>query len=197
MFEKLRRWLRFNAIYISRPPWDTGVSPPELLSFLAETQPGSALDLGSGPGTNLVTMADRGWQVTGVDFALLSVCQARRKLRRAGLRGRVIWGDVTRPHFLDQRFDFVLDMGCFHGLKEDARRTYRQNLARWLRPGGVYLLYAHFHQSGSSHGVRDADLLAFTSFLSLTWRKDSGESRPDGGGGRPAVWARFDCIEQY
>ena len=32
-------------------PWDTGVSPPELLDFLDRHPPGRALDLGCGTGT--------------------------------------------------------------------------------------------------------------------------------------------------
>jgi SAM-dependent methyltransferase len=193
MFEKIRRWLRFNAIYIGRPPWDTGVSPPELVTFLQSAEPGRALDLGSGPGTNLVTMARHGWAVVGVDFALLSVIQARLKLHRADCDGRVIWGDVTGDPDVGAPFDLVLDMGCYHGLSQPGRKAYRQNLRQWLRPGGTYLLYAHRQTPDSTHGIREADLTALDTFLTLKWREDSGEVRPDGGG-RPATWARFDRL---
>ncbi len=192
LFEKIRRWLRFNALYVGRPPWDTGVSPPELVHFLESAQPGRALDLGSGPGTNLLTMAEQGWDVVGVDFALISVCQAWLKLRRAGYEGWVIWGDVTGDLELGEPFDLILDMGCFHGLTEAGRESYRRNLQRWLIQGGTYLLYAHWQTPESSHGIRERDLDAFTTFLDLQWREDSGEKRPTGGCGRPATWIRFD-----
>ncbi len=192
MFDKIRRWLRFNAIYMGRPPWDTGVSPPELAAFLEAAEPGRALDLGSGPGTNLVTMARDGWEVVGVDFALISVIQARLKLHRAGCDGRVIWGDVTGDPDVEGPFDLVLDMGCYHGLSDTGRKAYHHNLRDWLGPGGSYLLYAHRKTPYSSHGIGKADLTAMGEFMTLQWRKNTGEARPDGGGGRPATWARFD-----
>ncbi len=40
MFEKLPRGLRFNLFYFGRPPWDTGVSPPELIAYLQSATPG-------------------------------------------------------------------------------------------------------------------------------------------------------------
>lgn len=38
------RWITFNLWYFRRPPWDTRVSPPELLEFIAAHPPGRALD---------------------------------------------------------------------------------------------------------------------------------------------------------
>jgi SAM-dependent methyltransferase len=80
MFDRIRRWIRFNLLYLGCPPWDTGVSPPELNAFLSEKEPGRALDAGCGTGTNLLTMAQNGWEVIGVDIAWLSVLRARREL---------------------------------------------------------------------------------------------------------------------
>jgi hypothetical protein len=40
------RRLNFNLLYLFNPPWDSGISPPELLDFLQDHKPGRALDLG-------------------------------------------------------------------------------------------------------------------------------------------------------
>lgn len=79
MFDKIRRWIRFNLLSLGRPPWDTGVSPTELNAYLSSNEPGRALDVGCGTGTNLLTMAQKGWEVVGMDIAWLSVVRARRK----------------------------------------------------------------------------------------------------------------------
>jgi cyclopropane fatty-acyl-phospholipid synthase-like methyltransferase len=195
-WEKFRRWLMYNLLYVGRPAWDTGVSPSELIELLDQTPPGIALDVGCGTGTNLLTMAEKGWQVTGLDFAWLPVLQARWKLRKAGINARVCQRDVSERLDLVGPFDLVLDIGCFHSLSPMGRGEYRENLDRWLKPGGTYMLYAHGCRSPQSHyGVDRADLEAFQSFLELAWRSDNDEVRPDGGGGFPALWVRFEKPE--
>lgn len=192
MVAKVSRWIRFNLRYLGQPPWDTGVSPPELIDFLEDAPPGHALDLGCGTGTNLMTMASYGWSVVGVDLAWLSVLKARAKLNKAGVTGRVIHGDVSGRLKPEGAFDLVLDVGCYHSLGLGERAAYRQNLAGWLKPGRAYLLYAHFTTSPSDpHGVSEADFTHFTDFLTIEWRADQAEHRPDGSGGRLAAWARF------
>ncbi|MFU8827299.1 MAG: class I SAM-dependent methyltransferase [Brevefilum sp.] len=190
---KIRRWIQFNLRYFARPPWDTGVSPPELIDYLQSTQPGQALDLGCGTGTNLVTLAAHGWRVVGIDLALISVWKARAKLKRAGLAGRVIRGNVAGQVDVGATFDLVVDIGCYHSLGRLERERYRQNLLNWLNPGGVYLLYAHRKTlPGEAYGVSEIDFKHFSTLLNCQWQADSDERRPDGGGGRPATWVRFE-----
>lgn len=192
MFEKFQRWIRYNLIYLGRPPWDTGVSPPELRSFLDVHDPGQALDVGCGTGTNLLTMAKYGWQVVGVDIAWFSVMRAKIKLWQAGIKGYIFYGDITTHLEFEEKFDLVLDIGCYHSLLPNGRACYRQNLRKWLTTGGTYLLYAHLRTySESSYGLIDEDVQALETFLDLCWRVDNAENRPDGGGGRPATWMEF------
>jgi SAM-dependent methyltransferase len=196
LLDRFQRWFRFNLMYLGNPRWDTGVSPPELIAFLDEAPPGRALDLGCGTGTNLLTMARQGWQVAGIDFAWLPVLRARNKLRGEGYAAHVRQGDVTARWDLGGSFDLILDMGCFHGLSPADRQIYRENLDRWLAPGGTYLLYAHWRKTPqSAFGVDDRDLADFQPDLTLNWRKGGSEERPDGSGGFPSVWARFDRPE--
>lgn len=192
MFERPLQWIQNNLIYFGRPPWDNGVSPPELKTFLSLTDPGSVLDLGCGTGTNLITMAEYGWDVVGVDIAWLSVLRARAKLRKARVSARVIHGDITGNLNISERFDFILDVGCYHSLSPAGTQRYHENIQRWLMPGGTFLLYAHRRTSpGHSHGISSKDMEAFQRYLYLQWREDSREKRPDGSGGRPSTWMSF------
>ena len=41
----IKNWLFYNLRYIRRPPWDSGITPPELQAFLKGLSPGRAIDL--------------------------------------------------------------------------------------------------------------------------------------------------------
>ena len=138
--------LRFELRYwIGDTPWDSGVTPPEVIAFLDRTPPGKALELGCGTGTNAVAMAQRGWQVTAVDFSARAIQHARRKARQARARIHFLRRDASRLDDMTGPFDFALDIGCFHSLKPAARSRYVSALTRLLRPQGVYMLYAFLH----------------------------------------------------
>ncbi len=150
------RRLVFNLWYLRRPPWDSGISPPELKEFIAthpSTGPGQAprraLDIGCGTGTNVVTLAQAGWQVTGIDFAPQAVKKARAKVRRAGLSADLRVGDATQLKGISGPFDLALDIGCFHGLGP-GKADYFAALDRVLAPGGFWLMYGFFTPSTSS-----------------------------------------------
>jgi len=139
-----RNW-SFDLYYLlGQPPWDTKVTPPEVVE-LVEGQglpPGRALDLGCGTGTNCIYLARHGWEVVGVDFSVLAICRARRKARQTGVDCRFYRGDVTDLSFLADPFDLVLDIGCLHSLPPEGWERYAAGVARLVRPGGLYLLYA-------------------------------------------------------
>lgn len=201
--------LVFDLWYLFRPPWDTGVPPPELVEVVEGSSrreplpPGRALDLGCGTGTNVIYLAQHGWQAVGVDYSPRAIRMARRKARAAGAAGvdlRV--ADVTDLRDLDGPFDLALDMGCFHSLEAVGRSKYAANLARLLRPGGhfpgagagrggeedpgaLYLLYAFRAGGGGPRGVSEAEVRAcFAAAFRLV------EVAP--GRGRPSAWYTFE-----
>lgn len=158
----LRR-LRFDLWYLFHPPWDSGISPPELLDFIAKYRAGRAIDLGCGSGTNAVTLAQHGWQVTGVDFAPRAIQIARGKARKAHVSVRFLVGDVTSPNGITDPFDFALDLGCFHGIPN--RDVYLSRLDRLLVPGGYWLMYGFFRTAGDKDGP-GLDAAALSMILS-------------------------------
>ncbi len=179
----LRR-LNFSIWYFFHPPWDSGISPPELLDFLAKHSPGRAIDLGCGTGTNVVTLAQKGWQVTGIDFAPRAIQLARRKLARSGLQATLAVGDATQLRGITGPFDLALDMGCFHGIPN--RRQYLSELHRVLVSGGTWLLYAILRPAGSSIGpglTPDDPGLIESSRFHLVKRTDGFDKRE-----RPSAW---------
>ncbi|MBN8583072.1 MAG: methyltransferase domain-containing protein, partial [Anaerolineae bacterium] len=110
--------LKFNFSYLTKKaPWDSGISPPELYDFLAAHPAGRALDIGCGTGTNLITLANAGWQAQGFDFSSQAIKLAKKKIKKAGMQIPVFTDDATQMKQVTSTFDLALDLGCFHGIE--------------------------------------------------------------------------------
>lgn len=187
-FQRLSTWLSYNLWYLRRPPWETNQSPPELIEFIQNHTAGKALDLGCGTGMNCRTLSEAGWQTVGIDLALLAVRKARERFKKAGLRGSFHNGDILVDRFQPCEFDLVLDIGCFHSLFPDRRWQYHENIARWLKPGGSFLLYGHMVSltDGNTVRITEKDVDGFLPYLDLTRRDDCSDRW-----GRKTVWLWF------
>lgn len=179
--------LRFVFRYLRRPPWDSGIVPPELTEFIKSHPPGRAIDLGCGTGTNVAALVQSGWQVTGVDFVPRAISLAKHKLNEANLAADLRVGDVTDLRDLAAPFDFALDIGCFHGV--DDKPAYLNELDRLLVPGGHWLMYGFFKHSPpqTGPGLVEADLNDILArCFSLLSRADGFDKRE-----RPSAWFLF------
>jgi SAM-dependent methyltransferase len=183
--QNLFRRLLFHYWYFRRPPWDTGVSPPELLEFIHEHRPGRAIDLGCGTGTNVLTLARAGWKVVGVDFAPRAVKLARQKIRQAGVEAQLSVGDVTNLKGIHGPFDLAFDLGCFHTLPQGGRNNYLQQLDRILAPGGFWLLYGFLKSDSrdAGPGLGEADLSLISPRLTLLSRRDGFDDKGESSSG--------------
>ena len=187
----MKRFL-FNLMYLHHAPWDSGISPPELFEFIETHPPGHAIDLGCGTGTNVITLAQHGWQVSGVDFAARAIKTAHRKAKHANIDADLHVSDVTRLHGMTGPYDLALDMGCFHNL-EYKKEDYLHRLDQILAPGGFWLLYAHLLSSefgDPKHGLSAAEFEIASARFTLISRTDSLDKI-----GRDAVWALFQKSE--
>jgi cyclopropane fatty-acyl-phospholipid synthase-like methyltransferase len=131
LFFTIRYWL-------NNPPWDTGITPPEVYEFLKNHSPGRALDLGCGTGTNVLTIASHGWQTTGVDYIPKAIRTARKKADRIGLGdcAKFLMADVLSYQPQDERYDLILDIGCFHSFRNEDVKQYTKNISSLLAARG-------------------------------------------------------------
>ena len=106
---------------------------------------GPALDLGCGSGIWAVKLAQRGWQVTGVDFVPKALRRARERARQAGVEVRLVDGNVTElaNAGVGSGFPFLLDFGLFHDeLGDEQRKAMGREVSAAAAPGATMLLMA-------------------------------------------------------
>jgi SAM-dependent methyltransferase len=133
----------WNESYASgQLPWDTGQPEPLLVEFLTSgaVTPSPTLEIGAGTGTNSIWMAERGFDVLGVDVSPLAVERAHAKMEGRALRCRfAVWDFLDAPP-PDGLFQFVFDRGCFHVFDEPGeRQRFAEQVAAALAPGGLWL----------------------------------------------------------
>ena len=123
------------AYAIGFHPWEELAEHPpfadKLLELVAREEDGHeppygpALDLGTGSGVWGVQLAQRGWEVTGVDIVEKALRRARERADAAGVEMRLVHGDVTalRQSEVGSGYRLVLDTGTFHGLTDAQREA--------------------------------------------------------------------------
>jgi SAM-dependent methyltransferase len=183
------RWWMFEWRYWrGKAPWDTNITPPEVMDFLANAPPGRALDLGCGTGTNAITLAKHGWQVTGIDFSSKAINTARRKAARNGVIVDFRLDDVADIGKLTGTYDYALDIGCLFTLKPEDREKYGLGLGHLLHTGSTYMLYAWLPRPwrGKIRGItpEEVDRLLVHAFEPR--KKVIGEEK-----GAPSAWYWF------
>ncbi|MBA2560082.1 MAG: class I SAM-dependent methyltransferase [Propionibacteriales bacterium] len=138
------------AYRLGLTPWERAQEGfgPQLSAWLEREEAqvegaGRALDVGCGTGDHAIELAARGWQVTGVDYVPMAVEQARHKAAAAGADVTFVVGDVTRlPDSVQSGHRLVLDVGCFHGLKDEQRAAYARGVTAVTVPGAALLMFA-------------------------------------------------------
>lgn len=126
-------------------PWDTGITPPEVVAFGQSGQldpHGSVLDLGCGTATNVAYLSELGLRAIGVEHAMTALLRGKARLAQRSLSADLVQADVSALPFRQVNACYILDVGCFHGLREEQRSGYVRGVVENLAPGGYYHLYA-------------------------------------------------------
>lgn len=140
------------AYAIGFHPWEELAEHPpfagKLLELVAREEDGHeppygrALDLGSGSAVWGVRLAQRGWDVTGIDIVDKALRRARARADEAGVEVRLVHADVTalREAGLGSGFRLLLDTGTFHGLSDAQREAMGRELSAVAAPDATVIL---------------------------------------------------------
>ena len=100
-----------------------------------------SVELGCGRGDLSILLAQRGVEITLLDTSSLALGQARRRLERLGLAGRLLQADfLEETGDLNGRFDLALSAGVVEHFVGPSRRRAMAAHVRVLRRGGLAMI---------------------------------------------------------
>lgn len=125
-------------------PWHSDHPHREVVRLVEEGiwPRGRILDVGCGRASDLIWLAERGFEGWGIDLSDEAVRQAQTRVP-AGVRLFVLGSlELSLPALEAEPFDYVLDIGCYHlhEFTPELRPRHARALHSVLRPGGELLL---------------------------------------------------------
>jgi SAM-dependent methyltransferase len=138
------KWLYELMYRYSFVPIPYDIGPREELVSLVESgrvKPCRAIDLGSGTASNVIYLAQHGFDVTGVDFSPAAIEMGRVRAREAGVEVAFIEDDLTYLQHVNDTFDLLVDYGTLDDLRPPQRDLYMKNVLPLTHRGSLFLLY--------------------------------------------------------
>lgn len=134
-------------------PADSAMANPEMypLKHALEAvgaNDGPILEAGCGAGRIVRYFHNHGYEIIGIDFIEAAI----EKLRSADCTLKVEVGDITKLHFPDGSFRYLLAFGLYHGLEDGLERSLAESL-RVLMVGGR--ICASFRADNLSNRLSD------------------------------------------
>src|SRR5438034_4142569 len=153
--QTLRQTMNYKLAYaLGFHPWEDAEEQPafsEKFTQLLDREErgreppyGPALDIGTGSGIWGIKLAERGWQVVGIDIVEKALERARERVERSGVGMRLVQGDVTALSQAGVGADFrlVLDTGTFHGLTSTQQEAMGREISAVAGSDAIVLMLA-------------------------------------------------------
>ncbi len=135
----------WEQLYRSRDTLWSGNPNPQLVREASDLTPGTALDVGCGEGADAIWLAERGWQVTALDFSTVAL---ERGATEAVARGdtvarRIDWCHTDLTTWAPAKALYDLISSQFLHLPQEPREALFRRLAASVAPGGTLLIVGH------------------------------------------------------
>ena len=132
---------------MAKPPWENGYADlsiktfggpsAEIIEVADDLQPSArVLDLGCGEGRNAVFLAERGFNVTAVDFSESGIAKLRSLAEKKGIHIRTGLADM-REYIFGEMFDLIVSHGCLHLIERDQWQQMINKFKDYTHPGGT------------------------------------------------------------
>lgn len=129
---------------------------------------GKVLDICTGPATQAMALAERGFKVYATDISATAISKARSAAARKGLKIAFRQADIMKDD-LGGEFDLLVDRGCFHVFEPDQRPRYVSAAGDLLKPGGLLILKCFSHKEKRRDGPHRFTPRQLKSYFSPTF----------------------------
>lgn len=186
----------FRVFYrIGFTPWDGHPLAQSVRDLIEGTRDaaalpaGSALEVGCGTGDCSIYLAQRGWQVTAVDFVAKPLERARAKAAAAGVAVDFLRADVTQLSRtgIGANFELIVDNACLHNMSDADRDAYVRETSAVAAPNARLLIVAFV--PGARVGVRGIDRAEMERRFTPSWTLlSAGPERELDRAGKTSAW---------
>jgi ubiquinone/menaquinone biosynthesis C-methylase UbiE len=139
---------------------------------------GKLLVLGCGAGEIALWLAEKGYEIYGVDIAPTAITWAQKKAKEHNIKADFRVGDVLDlQDYPDDFFDVILDGHCFHCIIGEDRKRFLASARRVLKPGGCLFVDTmcgeitneevkkHFDPQSRCYIIKDEIVFRYVGFL--------------------------------
>ncbi|MAT73883.1 SAM-dependent methyltransferase [Candidatus Poribacteria bacterium] len=125
------------------PGWDIGQAAPPFVAYLDRekaSSSGKVAVIGCGRGNDVLLFAQRGFEVTAVDFSSSAIQATRQQIEAAQLQVSLSQQDIfTLIESHPNTFDYVVEYTCFCAIDPDRRPEYVDLVHQILKPNGMLI----------------------------------------------------------
>ena len=132
----------YQTVPLDKIPWNSEAPPDKLVELVqsGKVRPCKTIDLGCGAGNYAIYLAERGFEVIGVDSSPTVIKIATENAQKRGVRCKFIVADLLSDlHDIKETFDFGYDWDFLHHIFPEDREKYVKNVYNILKPGAQYL----------------------------------------------------------
>jgi len=161
----------FHLLYRLYVPWDIGRAQPAIEDLHERGEiSGRVLDIGCGLGETTIFLAQKGYDVRGIDLVPAAIDKARSNALEKGLHDLFFVHDALRLDELTDRFDTLIDVGLFHTLSEKDRHRYEPSVYSVLKESGRLFMLCFSSLHTGFLGPRRISESAIYDLFAPSWK---------------------------
>lgn len=151
-------WNKFYSNKEKSVPFFKNIPDENLVSYFDKgiLKEGKALDIGCGKGRNSIYLAQKEFEVDGVDFSETSIEMAKEIAKKSEINVNFLCQSIFDFHGKPESYDFIYDSGCLHHIKPHRREQYLKNIIRYLKADGYFAMIC-FNLKGGAN-ISDYDV---------------------------------------